>query len=230
MRLRLFPLLMVLATAGVALKAGGIWHGLGTLAQAEPAVAGSRSPDFPSASRVQVAGRDPASGAQPNQDAKPAKRVAGEGPPATANLPSDPFQLTDEEIDLLQMLAERRTEIDRREAELNQRGTLLEAAERRIDEKISELESLQKTIEELLIWRDEQEETQLKSLVKIYESMKPKDAARIFEELDMAVLLDVIERMKERKTAPILARMNPRRAKAITIELAQRRSLPAARN
>ena len=56
--------------------------------------------------------------------------------------------------------------------------------------------------------------------------MKPKDAARIFEELDMAVLLDVIERMKERKTAPILAQMNPRRAKAITLELAQRRGLP----
>ncbi len=230
MRLRLFPLLIVLATIGVALKASGIWHGLGTFAQAKPAAAGSRSPDFPSASPVQVAGRGPDSGAQPNQDSRPAGRVAGQGPPATANLPNDPFQLTDEEIDLLQMLAERRTEIDRREAELDQRGTLLEAAERRIDEKIGELESLRKTIEELLIQRDEQEETQLNSLVKIYESMKPKDAARIFEELDMAVLLDVIERMKERKTAPILARMNPRRAKAITIELAQRRGLPTAPN
>jgi flagellar motility protein MotE (MotC chaperone) len=56
--------------------------------------------------------------------------------------------------------------------------------------------------------------------------MKPKDAARIFGELDMVVLLDVIERMKERKIAPILAEMNPQRAKAITIELAQRRGLP----
>jgi len=59
--------------------------------------------------------------------------------------------------------------------------------------------------------------------------MKPKDAARIFEELDMAVLLDVIERMKERKSAPILAKMNPVRAKAITLELAQRRELPIPR-
>ncbi len=58
--------------------------------------------------------------------------------------------------------------------------------------------------------------------------MKPKDAARIFEELDMAVLLAVGERMKERKTAPILAKLNPQRAKAIAIELAQRRELPAS--
>ena len=127
------------------------------------------------------------------------------------------------------MLAERRAEIDRRAAGLEQREALLEAAERRIDEKIAELQLLRKAIEDLLIRRDEQEEAQLTSLVKIYENMKPKDAARIFEELDMAVLLDVIERMKERKTAPILAQMNPRRAKAITLELAQRRGLPGER-
>src|SRR3546814_4430099 len=59
-------------------------------------------------------------------------------------------------------------------------------------------------------------EGQMQSLVKIYESMKPKDAARIFEELDMEVLLEVVERMKERKTAPILAEMNPERAKTVT--------------
>src|SRR3546814_17091245 len=67
-------------------------------------------------------------------------------------------------------------------------------------------------------------EAQMQSLVKIYESMKPKDAARIFEELDMEVLLEVVERMKERKTAPILAEMNPERAKTGTPELDQRRS------
>jgi len=59
--------------------------------------------------------------------------------------------------------------------------------------------------------------------------MKPKDAARIFEELDMEVLLEVVERMKERKTAPILAQMNPQRAKTVTLELAQRRELPVPR-
>jgi flagellar motility protein MotE (MotC chaperone) len=56
--------------------------------------------------------------------------------------------------------------------------------------------------------------------------MKPKSAARIFEELDLDVLLPVIERMKERKIAPILAKMNAEKAKTITTELAQRRRLP----
>ena len=56
--------------------------------------------------------------------------------------------------------------------------------------------------------------------------MKPGDAARIFEELDMAILLDVVERMKEAKTAPIMAKMTPGKAKLLTAELTQRRSLP----
>src|SRR3546814_1722809 len=93
---------------------------------------------------------------------------------------------------------------------MDEREVLLKAAEQRIDQKIGELESLQSSIEALLVTHDEQSEAQMQSLVKIYESMKPKDAARIFEELEMEVLLEVVESMKERKTAPILAEMNPR--------------------
>ncbi|MFQ6018256.1 MAG: MotE family protein, partial [Kiloniellaceae bacterium] len=92
------------------------------------------------------------------------------------------------------------------------------------------LKALRKSIQDLLIQHDEQVDTQFKSLVKIYESMKPKDAARIFNELDMAVLLPVVERMKERKTAPILAKMNPEKAKAITLRLADRRDLPIVKD
>ena len=203
MKLRLFPILVAVATASFLLKAGAVWQGVGALAEAKPTAAESRA-----------------------AGASPAGTAAGEGAQPGPALPSDPFALTDEEIDLLQMLAKRRAKIDERAAGLKQRETLLEAAEKRIDEKIAKLQLLQKAIEGLLVRRDEQEEAQLTSLVKIYENMKPKDAARIFEELDMAVLLDVIERMKERKTAPILAQMNPQRAKAITLKLAQRRGMP----
>ena len=53
--------------------------------------------------------------------------------------------------------------------------------------------------------------------------MKPKDAARIFEELDLEVLLQVVQRMKEAKVAPILAAMDPKRATEVTTRLAERR-------
>ena len=62
--------------------------------------------------------------------------------------------------------------------------------------------------------------------MKIYENMKPKDAARIFEQLEIDVLLLIAERMREARIAPILAKMSPAKAKAITVELATRRPIP----
>jgi flagellar motility protein MotE (MotC chaperone) len=65
--------------------------------------------------------------------------------------------------------------------------------------------------------------------VKIYETMKPKDAARIFEQLDMPVLLGVLERMKEMKSSAILAAMDASKAKAATMALAERHAPPPAK-
>jgi flagellar motility protein MotE (MotC chaperone) len=53
--------------------------------------------------------------------------------------------------------------------------------------------------------------------------MKPKAAAVIFDRLDMAVLLQVVERMREPKASDVIARMDPVKAKQLTIELARRR-------
>jgi len=95
----------------------------------------------------------------------------------------------------------------------------------RINEKIAQLQSLKVDVETLLARYDKQEQTELRSLVKIYENMKPKQAARIFDEMEMEILLDVIDLMSERKAAPILAAMNPVKAKDVTVELAEKRRL-----
>jgi flagellar motility protein MotE (MotC chaperone) len=138
----------------------------------------------------------------------------------------DPYAYTDEEVDVLQQLAKRREELELRARQLDEREALIQAAEQRMEQRMAELKALQITLEDLLKTRSEQEEAELKSLVKMYENMKPKAAARVFEEMDMDVLLDVVDRMNERKVAPILALVTPTRAKEITFELAQRRQLP----
>ena len=61
-------------------------------------------------------------------------------------------------------------------------------------------------------------------LVKLYEAMKPRDAATIFNDLDMPVLLQVVDRMKEAKAAPVLAAMQPDKARDLTARLAQMRT------
>ncbi|HZB92012.1 MAG TPA: hypothetical protein VE397_11255, partial [Stellaceae bacterium] len=135
----------------------------------------------------------------------------------------DPLSMSPSEVELLQQLAQRRAELDKRAAELSQREVLLQAAEKRIDEKIAKLAELKKDIGGIVDKQSEEDDARLKSLVKIYETMKPGDAARIFSQLDMPVLLGVLEHMKERNAAPILAAMDPGKAKAVTLALAERR-------
>jgi flagellar motility protein MotE (MotC chaperone) len=129
---------------------------------------------------------------------------------------------------VLQSLAERRAELDALAQTLEARERQLGVAETRIDQKIAELAALQAQIEALLQQYDAQEEERLMSLVKIYETMKPKDAAPIFNTLDMDILLEIISRMSNIRSAPILAQMDPIRAQQVTEELARRmRQRPA---
>ncbi|NQU71079.1 MAG: hypothetical protein HQ514_11050 [Rhodospirillales bacterium] len=138
----------------------------------------------------------------------------------------DPAMATDAEVKVLQKLADRRDELNKRSRNIDLRETMLVATERRVKAKIAELKKYQTIIQGLLRKHDGQQEKKYRSLVKIYESMKPKDAARIFEQLEMEVLLNVVERMREARTGPILAKMAPIKAKTLTSALASRRNLP----
>lgn len=229
MRFRLLPLFILVAGLAMTAKLAGIWQDIGG---AQPALAQETAAGGTPQSAPAAAGESAASADAAVETAEvPQDPAAGDPVPPgqITDLSADVFDLTDEELGLLQSLSQRREELEQRAREVDEREVLLKAAEQRIEQKIRELEGLQESIEALLVEHDEQTEAQMKSLVKIYESMKPKQAARIFEELDMEVLLEVVERMKERKSAPILAQMNPQRAKAVTLELAQRRELPIPR-
>ncbi|WP_417454239.1 MotE family protein [Kiloniella sp.] len=232
--MRLLPILIAVSSLTLIVKAGGVWEGFNqsgeAFAQATPE-AEETVEDEAKAEASEINGDEEAAEGTEPKDVPETASVDedAKGVPVVQGIEADPFSMTDEEIELLQSLSARREQLETRERDVEQRETLLLAAERRIDEKISELGKLQNTIEGLIVKHDEQSEKQMLSLVKIYESMKPKDAARIFEELDMIVLLGVVERMKERKTAPILASMDPKRAKEITLELAQRRELPLSK-
>ena len=127
---------------------------------------------------------------------------------------------------LLENLRARRLELDRQAEELAQRELLLGAAERRMAERVNELRSLQSGLEGEVRVRDEREEARLRQLVRVYEAMRPRDAAAILDDLEMPILLQVIERMREAKASPVLAAMRPERARAATAELSRLRGRP----
>lgn len=168
--------------------------------------------------------------ANPATPAQPQPAAAQAQAPAATPASADPGTgMSQTELDVLQKLQERRGTLDVREKDIEKREALLKAAEDQIDRKVAEMKTLQNTIEGLLRQYNDQEDNKMRSLVKIYENMKPKEAAKIFEQLDMNILLEVVERMKEQRVAPIMAEMDPSKAKAVTAELAQRRQIPMPR-
>lgn len=201
----------LLAIAGVA--AGGVL--------ALKAVSGLESaPDFLKGGAAQAA--PPASA----ETAKPATKTAAPKPAQPAAGAGDAFAreagLSPAELRVLQSLGDRRTELDAREQQIDTQVQLLAAAEAKLDAKMKALEALKAEINGLLGQADAREKAEVARLVKVYESMKPKDAAAVMARLDDKVQVPVAAAMKERQLAAVLAAMRPDEAKTLTEKLAAR--------
>ena len=233
---RLLPLVIVAASAALVVRLDGLGQHLRSLANATVIVAEAQADDGPGRDVVPLAPSAGGTATEPAHEpaAPPLSPSPSPMPPldeeqaaAPDTAEADAARLSPAEIEVLQQLAERRSQLVSREREIADRSVLLEAAEARIDQKVTELKELRATLEGLVSAFEAQEDTKIRSLVKIYETMKPRDAARIFEELEMDTLLLVADRMKDRSLAPIMANLNPAKAKEVTVELARLRQLPA---
>ena len=132
--------------------------------------------------------------------------------------------VTDAERKLLLDLRHRRAALDLRARDLDQRDAVMAAAEQKLSARVVELTALQARLESLEAARVQHDSANWAGLVRVYETMKPRDAATIFDALDMQVLLGVLDRMAERKAAPILAAMQPDRARLATQLLVEMRT------
>ncbi len=117
-------------------------------------------------------------------------------------------------------LGKRRTQLNDYEQELTLRSSLVDAAEKKIEERQATLQALETQISSLVDQRTAMESGQFAGIVTLYENMKPKDAANIFNSLDMEVLLRVAKMMNPRKMSPILAAMDAPRAQELTVRMA----------
>lgn len=209
-----------LVVSDMASKSGPILAlGQTAFAQAQPAPA----TEEPAPEDAEDAA-DMADGAEASADGEASTEE--DAAAATQPVAFNPSDLTKSEIDTLQRLSERRTIIEQRERELLQKESLVKAAEQRLDQKIGQMQEAEKQLQALVQQYDEKKKAEIEQLVRIYTAMKPKDAARIFDELDMTILVPVMTTMKEAKAAPILALMTGEKARAVTEELSTRRQLP----
>jgi flagellar motility protein MotE (MotC chaperone) len=207
LRPRLLPVAIAAMAALFVVKAEGL---LGLLRGGAAVVAPARAADPPAAA--------PAPPPTPVSSARPA-------PPApAAPPPSAPDPTAAAERALLEQLRARRTEIEAREQAVAAQEMVLAATERRLARRVEDLTALQQRLEALDRARNEREEAGWRGLVRTYEAMRPRDAAAIFNELEMPVLVEIIDRMGERKAAPVIGAMRPEQARLVTTELARHRA------
>jgi flagellar motility protein MotE (MotC chaperone) len=130
--------------------------------------------------------------------------------------------LSPAELQVIQSLGARRGELDQREQGFSTELALIQAAEAKVDARIAAMNALKGDMQTLVGQLDEKQQAEVDRLVKVYEAMKPKDAAPRFGILADDVRLPIASRMKERSLSAILALMPPADAKKLTESLAAR--------
>ncbi len=129
---------------------------------------------------------------------------------------TSPSSFTQSEIQILQELAERREALDLRSSEIDKKAVQLKVSELEIEKRLKQLQEYEQKLKLLVQEYNEKEKAKIASLVKVYANMKPKEAARIFETLDLEVTVALLKEMKPTSSSAILAQITPTKAKAIT--------------
>jgi flagellar motility protein MotE (MotC chaperone) len=131
-------------------------------------------------------------------------------------------QVSASERAVLERLQARRQEIEARQREIDIRESLLKSAEKRIENKVEEMKAVESRITATQAEQKAAEAQRLKGLVTMYEGMKPKDAARVFDRLEMGVLIEIASAIAPRKMSDILGLMSSEAAERLTVEMARR--------
>ncbi|WP_426408057.1 MotE family protein [Bradyrhizobium ganzhouense] len=131
-------------------------------------------------------------------------------------------QVSASERAILERLQARRQEIESRQREIDIRESLLKSAEKRIEDKVEEMKAVESRITATQAEQKAAEAQRMKGLVTMYEGMKPKDAARVFDRLEMGVLIEIASAIAPRKMSDILGLMSPEAAERLTVEMARR--------
>jgi flagellar motility protein MotE (MotC chaperone) len=134
--------------------------------------------------------------------------------------PSQPVSPSERAI--LERLQSRRQELDARAREIDIRESLLKAAEKRIESRVEEMKAVESRISTASEQKTEADAARFKGIITMYEGMKPKDAAKVFDRLEMSVLIEIASHIAPRKMSDILGLMTTEAAERLTVELARR--------
>ena len=210
--------LAVLKIAGLVIDGGYVFEYRPDAAQPSWA---QETFNFPGRNRIEAADITGSVKEKPKEEAaaKMAVPEIGKAEPMRAEQPQT---VSPSERAILERLQARRQELETRAREIDIRESLLKATEKRVEARVEELKAIESRISTATQQKNEAEAARFKGIITMYEGMKPKDAAKVFDRLEMPVLFEIASQIAPRKMADILGLMAPEAAERLTVEMARR--------
>ncbi|MEM0943067.1 MAG: hypothetical protein AAGI70_03880 [Pseudomonadota bacterium] len=138
-------------------------------------------------------------------------------PPPT---PQSDLPSSESLAEMLTLIQERQEQLDAKAQRIAERARIIEVAEIKLREQMAALEAAEQRLAETLRVADRAAEKDVEKLVTAFETMNPKRAAPIFENMDVAFAAGLISRMKGPSAAEVLAGMSAEKAYAISVFIA----------
>ena len=124
--------------------------------------------------------------------------------------------------DSFSAIQQKEIEIHKREEQLKEKEERLAKLEKEIEQKLQDLLALQKEAQSVRNEKQEAENSKVRGLAKIYGTMKPKEAAKLMENLDDKLVMGIFSTMTPDEAASILALIDVKKAAKISEGLSGR--------
>jgi flagellar motility protein MotE (MotC chaperone) len=225
--IRVIPVVLIAIVGLVVLKVAGLVIDGGYVFDYQPQTTkqswAQETFNFPGGNKVDPSDVTGSVHEKPKEEAaKPAAPPQVTKPEGVVAFPDQSQPVSASERAILERLQSRRQELEARAREIDIRESLLKAAEKRIESKVEELKAVESRISTATEQKNEADAARFKGIITMYEGMKPKDAAKVFDRLEMSVLFEIASQIAPRKMSDILGLMSPEAAERLTTEMARR--------
>lgn len=123
---------------------------------------------------------------------------------------------SDADLNHFARLTERKKELDLREVEIKKMEEEIVKQREELEKKMTELENMRRKISSVLEEKVQVDDKRVENLVQFYSSMKPQQAAKIIENIDEGLAVEVLARMKKKSAAEIMNLLKPEKAQVIS--------------
>jgi flagellar motility protein MotE (MotC chaperone) len=134
--------------------------------------------------------------------------------PANYSRPAEKY--SKDELQVLKSLDARRVELEERDKRLDKKESEMKQRDREFAARLSEIRDISQKLKSDREKNERKKTAQLEQLANVYSSMNPEESAKLIEQLDVTISLQLIERMPEKRIGQILSMMSPERALTLT--------------